>query len=80
VSKDACRSHASSFYLAFEQAPDHSLVAFAKVLLDDREWQRFHQKGKLPSATVDSEVHGVIECAIGARLFRYGQSLSVSLI
>ena len=73
----ACHSDFRSFYLSFDASPDHSLVAFAKILLDDREWKRF-QKGKLPSATTDSQIHAIVQHAIRARLDRYPQSLSVS--
>lgn len=69
---------ASSFYLSLDGSPDHSLVAFTRILLNDYDWTRFHKKGKIPPATVDPHVHEVVEHAIRARLSRYNDTIMVS--
>ncbi|EJT50619.1 nucleus protein [Trichosporon asahii var. asahii CBS 2479] len=47
------------------------LLSFVRLFLEDAEWERTKQKGKMPKPTPTEEVLGVIDAAITARLARY---------
>ena len=67
----------SAFYLSMDDSIDRSLVAFVRILLYDQDWKRFSQKGKLPSAALDTAIATILSAAISRRLSRYASSLEV---
>lgn len=69
----------SSFYLGVDDSIDRNLIAFVRILLYDKDWIRFSQKGKLPSAALDKDIGTVLCSAIDRRISRYASSLKVGL-